>query len=119
METMPEVLPSRWRERAEYLRQYGDLACALIGRSHPDDGDPIRLRVGQRPQEHAIHDGEDGERRAQPERQRRAMVDYLAGLGITRQQAYVNYGCVGFRAVTTPVNDVSYRPRSTGSVGFV
>src|SRR4051812_48858320 len=32
METkpMPEELPARWRERAEYLRQFGDTNCAKL-----------------------------------------------------------------------------------------
>jgi hypothetical protein len=30
METKPDDLPARWRERAEYLRQYGDPACARL-----------------------------------------------------------------------------------------
>jgi hypothetical protein len=28
--TMPDGLPARWKERAEYLRQYGDPACARL-----------------------------------------------------------------------------------------
>jgi hypothetical protein len=27
---MPEELPARWRERAEYLRQFGDTNCAKL-----------------------------------------------------------------------------------------
>ncbi|MGH7604195.1 MAG: hypothetical protein ACRENK_09395 [Gemmatimonadaceae bacterium] len=27
---MPDTLPARWRERAKYLREYGDPACARL-----------------------------------------------------------------------------------------
>lgn len=27
---MPDNLPARWKERAEYLRQFGDAACARL-----------------------------------------------------------------------------------------
>lgn len=47
MTHMPEDLPARWRERAEYLRSFGDSSCAKLWTLAADELEAVLRSAGE------------------------------------------------------------------------